>query len=383
MFLKSLHLRDVRSIQDLAIDFTAGEGIRRRTVLLGANGTGKSTVLRAIGLLLVGSEGLLSLVGDPDAWIRNGSSTAHIEGVLQTKGGETRAIGLTFTRGQRPTAFLLANQGSLERLDAALANSSRNYFTVGYGASRRLGPAGLPDEAANVDPRAASLATLFDRETQLNPLESWAMALDYASDKGFQLVQATLAEVFPTFRFSHIDKTHRQLMFDTADGLVPLEQLSDGQQNLLGWLGDLLYRVHRVFENYDNPLATRGVLLLDEVGLHLHPGLQRQLLALIQDRLPAMQLIATSHSPLIATTLERDELKLLRRTSAGVVLQALDHSPYGLSVDQILSGPLFETSARDPEFEARLARVRARADAGDTDAALEILRLMANGADGR
>ena len=54
-------------------------------------------------------------------------------------------------------------------------------------------------------------------------------------------------------------------MFDTADGPVSLDDLSDGYQNVAAWVGDLLYRTTGAFDDFSNPLATRGLLLLDEI----------------------------------------------------------------------------------------------------------------------
>lgn len=74
MYLVKIALQDVRSIESLNLDFrTATEDTRRWTLLLGENGCGKSSVLRAMALLLAGSEALPELLGDPDAWIRNGA----------------------------------------------------------------------------------------------------------------------------------------------------------------------------------------------------------------------------------------------------------------------------------------------------------------------
>ncbi len=70
MFLRSVRLENVRSLAELELDFAAaGNESRRWTLVLGENGCGKSTILRAIALVLAGTEALPELLGDPDGWI--------------------------------------------------------------------------------------------------------------------------------------------------------------------------------------------------------------------------------------------------------------------------------------------------------------------------
>jgi predicted ATP-binding protein involved in virulence len=98
------------------------------------------------------------------------------------------------------------------------------------------------------------------------------MDLDYRLNRvGLRTVTDTLSDFLPEMAFSRIDKDKRELIFKTPDGEVPLQHLSDGYQNVAAWVGDLLYRLSQVFEDYKNPLGARGLLLIDEVDLHLHP----------------------------------------------------------------------------------------------------------------
>ena len=137
MFLMQVSLRNVRSIKSLDLDFRSSEGNARRwTLLLGENGCGKSSALRAIALLLAGSEALPDLLGEPDAWIRNGSKKCLISGILATAKGEIREIALEINRGDGIRQIFSRNHSSLEALDKALSFAERNYFVLGYGVSR-------------------------------------------------------------------------------------------------------------------------------------------------------------------------------------------------------------------------------------------------------
>ena len=139
MFLKSLHLENVRSIETLDLPLTDDNGRTRQwTMLLGDNGTGKSTILRSIALMLAGSEALAELAGDMESWIRFGQSKAEIRAVLTTADNKDREIALRFERGRNLREMFDINRETLDALDSALKHTNRNYFTVGYGVSRRL-----------------------------------------------------------------------------------------------------------------------------------------------------------------------------------------------------------------------------------------------------
>ena len=74
MFLRRLNVSNCRSIHEAELDFSVGEAndTRKWTVLVGENGTGKSTLLKAAALLLSGSDALPYLLGEPGTWVRDG-----------------------------------------------------------------------------------------------------------------------------------------------------------------------------------------------------------------------------------------------------------------------------------------------------------------------
>ena len=141
MFLRRLTLKNIRSIEALELDFSFIDEARAWTYLLGENGTGKSSVLRAIALIMAGSEAIYEIVRNPDDWIRLGSDEAQIAVEFSTQDHELRHSELHFVRGQKAHDFVKRNVETLERIDRAVARSERNYFVVGYGVVRHaLGP---------------------------------------------------------------------------------------------------------------------------------------------------------------------------------------------------------------------------------------------------
>lgn len=363
MFLKEIHFKNFRCFDDLKMSFAQGnKGIRKWTILLGQNGSGKSNLLKGIALITAGSDALTKLLGNPDDWIQYQKKYCKIRALLVTKNGEERQIEMRINRGDGPSDILIKNKGSLSLLDDALEHTERNYFVIGYGPYRRLrsGKSVLSEKGdTQSQRRALNVGTLFDPDQPLVPLESWAMDLDYRKNtKGMATIRKVLTAFLREVSFSRIDKDKQQLLFKTPDGIVPMHLLSDGYQNIASWVGDLLYRVSQTFDDYSKPLSARGVLLIDEIDLHLHPIWQRELLDFLGRRLPNLQFIVTTHSPITVQQAGKGELHHLERVSKGIELSVYDGSPKTLLLHQLVMSNLFglesdesrETAAKKTEY---------------------------------
>ena len=362
MFLKRLILENVRSIERLELPVTGEGGTRKWTFLLGENGSGKSTVLKSAALVLAGSDALPELLVDPESWIRLGQEVARIQADLVTAAGEERSIYLELRRGESLLELFERNRVSLRQLDEALRYTPRTYLTVGYGVSRRLGDPRFSTSRPSgpfQKPRARDVATLFSPDAELNPLQNWAVDLHYRrGEEGLELIRETLGHLLPGIEFSRIDREKQQLLFATADGEIPLSLLSDGYQNVAAWASDLLYTVTEVFDDYRNPLAARGLLLIDEVDLHLHPLWQRQLKSFLDEKLPNFQIVATTHSPLTAHQAREGELFFLRREGEerAPILHPYEGSPRKLMIHQLLVSPIFGLTTMDSQRVEEMRR---------------------------
>lgn len=345
MFLKKIHIQNFKCLADIELSFEKNKSANRKwTLILGENGTGKSNLLKAIALVTAGSNALGELIGNTDSWIRNGEKSCTIIAVLETKKGEERSISLKINQGDTLSNIISINKESLHLIDDALENAKRNYFVVAYGASRSLSTDNFRNsDKSRYSGRSVNVRNLFDNSFSLNPLTSWVIELDYRSgEEGIKIVKDALNDFLPGTTFHSIDKVKKQVMFKTVDGIVPLEQLSDGYQNMAAWIGDLLFRVTETFRDYKKPLEARGLLLIDEVDLHLHPKWQRKLIEFISLKLPNFQVVATTHSPLTAQQADEGELFALKRNSDNrVELIAFRGSPRSLLVNQLLMTPVF------------------------------------------
>ena len=93
------------------------------------------------------------------------------------------------------------------------------------------------------------------------------------------------------------------------------------------WIGDLLYRVLENFRDLKEPLTARGLLLIDEVDLHLHPKRQRELLSRLDQQFPNFQFVVTTHSPMTAQQAGEGELHCLTREAGKIQLYQFSGNP--------------------------------------------------------
>lgn len=100
---------------------------------------------------------------------------------------------------------------------------------------------------------------------------------------------------------------HQQLVLEHDDhGELKVSQLSDGIRNMLAMVGDIAYRCYKLNAHYGDEAArkTAGIVMIDEVDLHLHPEWQQTVLADLQAAFPQIQFITTTHSPQVLSTVE-------------------------------------------------------------------------------
>jgi len=190
---------------------------------------------------------------------------------------------------------------------------------------------------------------MFSPDATLQPLQNWILDIHYRrASAGLAIVKNTLRELLPGVAFERVDRATKTVFFKTPDGTVPLEQLSDGYQNVAAWCGDLVYRVMEMNLDYRNPLHARGLLLIDEIDLHLHPVWQRNLRNYLDRKFPNIQILATTHSALTAQQCGQGELFFLQRDkNQRSVLQQFEGEPRKMMVHQLLLSPLFGVHTLD------------------------------------
>lgn len=121
------------------------------------------------------------------------------------------------------------------------------------------------------------------------------------------LITLTLEEDYQVQRVIYLEGA---LHLEYSDGaLMPISFLSDGYQDIIGIISDIAYRMAILNPHLGHNVLTDtpGIILIDEIDVHLHPRWQQKILTLLKSLFPAVQFITTTHSPIIVSTTEENE----------------------------------------------------------------------------
>ena len=385
MQLTQLRLTNVACFKDVVLDFTQEESDAPCpwVILLGPNGTGKSTVLRMLGLAFLGRD-LVHQVTRTEDWrrhVRAGQPKGRIVATLlpsksERKDRVDRRARVIFDLGPEYSFGIhqdLTTRNDMELLDATLhaERLDGGWFACGYGPYRRVLPPG-PGGHRRVDPAAGEskahrFATLFDDALALSRVTDWLVGLEFRSLKEvkggpagqhLKLALGALERVLGT-EFKRITKDG-EVIFRDRGADVPLDRLSDGYRSVGGLVGDLIRRLVDAFPRVKNPMGAEGVVLIDEIDLHLHPAWQATVVEQFRELFPKLQFIVSSHSPFVAQDARRkDKIVVLERDAGGVTMKPYAGFVSGWRADQILTSGLFGLHrTRDASVEEARARVQ-------------------------
>lgn len=144
-------------------------------------------------------------------------------------------------------------------------------------------------------------------------------------------------------------------------GELPVAFLSDGVRNTLGLVADLAHRCVRLNPHHgaQSPLKTSGLVLIDEVDMHLHPGWQQDILSALRDAFPQIQFIVTTHSPQVLSTVPSACIRILDLTPEGSSARQPDRQTQGVPSPDVLSAVMEVNPAPNLPIRQDLDRYRA------------------------
>lgn len=160
-------------------------------------------------------------------------------------------------------------------------------------------------------------------------------------------------ETEPTIRF----------LADKGGVTLSLNQLSDGERGVLAMVFDIARRLAIANPDSADPIREgKGIVLIDEIELHLHPVWQRTILRKLGKTFPKCQFIVTSHSPQVVGQCKSEQLRVLKAKKRRVRVMQYSQS-FGMDSNWVLE-EIMGTPSRDHAIELRL---KAIADAVDDD----------------
>lgn len=351
--IDAVRLVNIGPFEDLEVRFS-----ERWTVLLGNNGCGKSSVLRAIALVMCGEDDRVRPLAA--RLLREGTDRGYVE--------------LSSGMERYRTDLIREKNRVLVRAAAQSPLQTGEWVVLGFPAVRGIPMASttsnteryqmpLPDDVLpllgnGLDPRMQELHEWIRLLNAKSEDKQVARAERNQAKKLRNAIFKLIDGLTPGFmiRWARYDHDSSQIYVsvstepdEAVDQQIPLSFLSQGISSTIGWAGILLARLHDIHPNSPNPAQEHGLLLVDEIDSHLHPEWQQIIVGKLRELFPNLNVIATSHSPLVVAALhQREVVRFLRDGTVETLEQSYD----GYRADQILTDTAFGlTTTRNPEAE--------------------------------
>jgi hypothetical protein len=391
-YFLSLTLENYRSFgPKQTLDLSDGKGRPAPwTVILGDNGTGKTSLLRKLvdmvprldqppltddkGNSLASVQPFLS--GGPDGLseIKIGSQSATFCAAYGY-GALLRDVGQRFESVSCDAERYADTSSSLGKLSLTTAPIDKMVLFA-YGANRPIGSGSLSEYHSD------GTRSLTVENSPLMPAEEWLLQQDLlvrhesgdaqVAKQRLGTVIGLLKDLLPeddiqdiTFKAIDLSSARQRIAVHvkTPYGEVQLRALSLGYRTLMAWMIDLAVQLFARYPASQQPLHEPAVVLVDEIDLHLHPKWQRQLFEGLSAKFPNVQFIVTAHSPLIVQAAGADANIVVLQRPEGASYVEIACQPNQIRfwrLDQLLTSDLFGLpSARPPEFDKLYARKEA------------------------
>jgi predicted ATP-binding protein involved in virulence len=187
---------------------------------------------------------------------------------------------------------------------------------IAYYGTRRLWQAKRDVVISQPDSRTTGYRDCLDPASNHYLFLKWFKKLELSSLQRntkislLEAVRSTVKECVPGADEFFYDVASDQLMLKIGGEYFQFNELSDGYRNMVAMVADIAHRASRLNPHFEEEAAqkTPGVVLIDEIDLHLHPNWQRQVVGDLRRALPEIQFIATTHSPFIIQSLEANEV---------------------------------------------------------------------------
>jgi hypothetical protein len=335
MYVKRVDIENVRGFgageRRVSLDLERPDGsLAGWTVLAGCNGAGKSTFLRAIALALAGPSSARALQESFAGWVRHEAPNGYVATQIRFAADRDRFektgklpgdfwTGLAWAQApgaSEPSLSEHAVKGTQKQTPrrGPWADEPRGWFVAGYGPFRRLTGHASDAQRLMVAPNHISrVVSLCREDASLVECVQWLKTVYLRRLEDKPGAAALEAGVLRLLGDGLLPDGMRVEKID-SDGLwvrqgrvkLPLRDLSDGYRTMAALVLDIVRQLHDCFGEL--PLTERdgaltvelpGIVLIDEIDVHLHVSWQRRVGFWLKNHFPHVQFLVTTHSPFI------------------------------------------------------------------------------------
>ncbi|MGH1365031.1 MAG: AAA family ATPase [Calditrichia bacterium] len=368
-YISEISLKNIRGFKDLHLVLGDKESQKTptQTLFIGKNGTGKTTLLRSIVIgLCDAADGNALLAEDIGALIREGSEEALITITICKYGFSDKIIHKAFLKNVSGKSVvsgisretLVGGEHLQIKEDTAEYLQSSDLFVCAYGAGR----SGASSDNFRPYRIADSVSTLFDYSTPLIDTELTLRRLqDFRDSAFYKSILKKIKNVLglKTKDSIKLPKGGGIIISTPSTGIdIPLNAWADGYLKTFTWIMDFYawaMRADAIDENGD----IHGILLIDELEQHLHPELQATLPLKLKKLFPKVQLLMTTHSPLLTLGAKAEEIISFKRNNNRIeAITDLPNSEWYSAEDILLDEDYFNTGVHKPDLNKKLEDYR-------------------------
>ena len=310
--LKRLAVKDYEGIYN--IEFKDSLPIDTNWIfLIGENGYGKTTILRSI---------IIGFVGENDGDIPLFSPSFNND----------NGIGIEYFNRNKS---VIHNVGHTIDSFPHLAC---------YGPSRLQIQT---DQTQNdIAKKSTTTYSLFNSDGILLNIEFELLIWFLEKSPKFEAVKKTFLQLIPYLADIEVDVPARRIYYIEKEPVengetykrVSFSQLASGFRSIIAMVGDTMIRLFKSQPTITNPSELAGIVIIDELDLHWHPKMQREIPQLLSKIFPKVQFIASTHSlvPLLGAPENSVLLKVNRTKEEGITIEKVDVDFQALSSDTLL-----------------------------------------------
>ncbi|WP_288367813.1 AAA family ATPase [uncultured Alcanivorax sp.] len=394
MHIHNLTLQRFRGAQDLPLELDD-----KLNVFVGMNGAGKSSILDASAIMLSWLANRIKHAGASgrpiaETDIKNGESSANLA-IQLCEDGSYFGWNLAKVRkgySKKDLASVLVSVSeAAKRIQAGISehNGKVNiplfaYYPVNRSVLdiplriREKHQFGLLSAYEESLTSGANFRTFFEwfreREDLENENRKYVDDLIKPDDFEFPDSQLTavrraLESFMPDFTGLTVRRNPLRMEVLKNGQRLTVNQLSDGEKCLMAMVGDLARRIAIANPQRKDPLLGDGIVMIDEIDLHLHPKWQRLVVPRLTEVFPNCQFVISTHSPHVITHVQPENLFLLNMTDDGILEAIRPVESYGKTVDRVLEDLMGLQTTRPNRVETDLRAIYEQISEGQLDTA--------------
>lgn len=381
MRINTLVLTNIRGFTHAKLEFQPGFNL-----IVGINGVGKTTVLESLRIAL--SQIL------PEATISKNKKESLDYYDIQI-GKDSLQIDINFSIGEDSYSFVSSKQKNTTKvveteniraqtynvqdyneiktsLPKALKSETEQPLGIYYSSHRSLMNEAAPSKSQTSGGQLVAFSEALNpkREFSIRLFAEWFNTREKLASENptYEIYTDAIREAIYTFLpgFSNLkvirDNRDENLTFSIVkdEKVLSFQQLSDGERSILALVFDIARRLTIANPFLVNPLKGYGIILIDELDLHLHPKWQRSVVSDLERTFPNCQFIATTHSPQIIGEVKAEAITIIDRNHESEVFKP--NVAFGLDAQRIIE-ELLESPIRNVDTLKEFDKINNHVDA--------------------